>query len=64
MNYDQHQIDAFILEAKDRATAVERERCAQVAESLGQCPIMSDRDDGFNAACELVAKKIRAGRPS
>lgn len=36
-----------------------QERCVKITESYGRCPVQSDRDEGFNAACELVAKVIR-----
>ena len=48
------------LQAVIQAAIVgERERCAKICDLLGSCSVTTERDEGFNAACGLLASKIR-----
>ena len=61
MNYSEIQIEAFIREAGDRATAIERERCAQIAEDerVDAEDTQHPADIAYNDACRDIARAIR-----
>jgi hypothetical protein len=61
VNYTQDQIDAFCREAADRATAIERERCAKLIEANIIEPAENTTQISFNSIWRFEAKKIRKG---
>ena len=61
MNYTQEQIDAFILEAKDRVTTIERERCAILVEQHG-CVDKGHCCHARRDQCKLEMAKAIRGR--